>query len=216
MKHEINIKHYLKIKNIIWENIFFNTYITNEVVGASIWFSKENNNIKMRSIHIIIIRITIFINKVCFYVLLLIFYDALMYDKYNSNDIYHHNDNLYSHLICHLFSHFSFPFSHYCSSFGDEISFWNFLYHHVHNHENINQMLYSLLGMKQNCSCREQIRSQAQASPYHVVRYLLSWPLSIRYMSAWTQEGLPTEESPKLKWVKALKESNQRLMNAYL
>jgi len=48
----------------------------------------------------------------------------------------------------------------------------------------------------------------------HVVCYLLSW-----YMSAWTQEGLPAEGTPKLKWVKALKRSNQvinRVMNAYL
>jgi len=35
-----------------------------------------------------------------------------------------------------------------------------------------------------NCSCREQTRSQTQESPYHVVRYLLSWPLPTRYMSA--------------------------------
>jgi len=41
--------------------------------------------------------------------------------------------------------------------------------------------------------------NQAQASPYHVVRYLLSWSLPDWNMSAWTQEGLPTEESPKLK-----------------
>ena len=31
-----------------------------------------------------------------------------------------------------------------------------------------------------NCSCREQIRSQTQESPYHVVRHLLSWPLPTR------------------------------------
>jgi len=35
-------------------------------------------------------------------------------------------------------------------------------------------------------------------------------------MSVWTQEGLPAEATPKLKWVKTLKRSNQWLMNAYL
>jgi len=33
----------------------------------------------------------------------------------------------------------------------------------------------------------------------HVVRYLLSWPVLGWYMSAWTQEGLPAEGTPKLK-----------------
>jgi len=55
-------------------NLFFNTLITDEVINASIWFNKENNNIKMSNIHMAIIRITItiFISKVCFYVLLII------------------------------------------------------------------------------------------------------------------------------------------------
>jgi len=33
----------------------------------------------------------------------------------------------------------------------------------------------------------------------YVVRYLLSWLLPGWYMSAWTQEGLPAEGTPKLK-----------------
>ena len=67
-----NIKHCLKIKSIICENLFLNTLITNEVINASIWFRKEITNIKMSSIHMVIIIITIFISKMCFYVLLLI------------------------------------------------------------------------------------------------------------------------------------------------
>jgi len=38
-------------------------------------------------------------------------------------------------------------------------------------------------------------------------------------MFAWTQEGLPTEGTPKLKSTKALRKSNQvikEVMNAYL
>jgi len=47
--------------------------------------------------------------------------------------------------------------------------------------------------------------SQAQASPYYVVRYLLGWLLPCLYISVWTQKGLPAEETLKLKWVKTLK-----------
>jgi len=50
---------------------FFNTLITKEVVNASIWFSKENNNIKISSIHMAVIRIIIFISKMCFYLLII-------------------------------------------------------------------------------------------------------------------------------------------------
>ena len=41
--------------------------------------------------------------------------------------------------------------------------------------------------------------SQAQASPYYVVRYLLGWLLPCLYISVWTQKGLPAEETLKLK-----------------
>jgi len=47
--------------------------------------------------------------------------------------------------------------------------------------------------------------SQAQAPPYHVVRYLLRWPHPGWYMTVWTHKGLPAERTPKLKWVKTLK-----------
>ena len=46
------------------------------------------------------------------------------------------------------------------------------------------RMFVSCPTMGANCSCKEQTRSQTQESPYHVVRYLLSRPLPIRYMSA--------------------------------
>ena len=65
-----NIKHCLQIRNIIYDNIFLYTPITNEVINAFILFNKEHNNIKMSDIHMAIIKNIIFINKMCFYVLL--------------------------------------------------------------------------------------------------------------------------------------------------
>jgi len=44
-------------------------------------------------------------------------------------------------------------------------------------------------------------------------------PLPGWHMSAWTQEGLPAEGTPKFKSAKALKKSNQvikEVMNAYI
>jgi len=43
------------------------------VINTSIRFNKENNNIKMSSIRMAIIKIIIFISKMCFYVLFIIF-----------------------------------------------------------------------------------------------------------------------------------------------
>ena len=67
-----NIKHCLNIKNIICENLFLYTPITNEVINASILFSKENNNIKMSGIHVTIIKNTIIIRKMCSCVLFIL------------------------------------------------------------------------------------------------------------------------------------------------
>ena len=43
------------------------------MINTSIRFNKENNNIKMSSIRMAIIKIIIFISKMCFYVLFIIF-----------------------------------------------------------------------------------------------------------------------------------------------
>jgi len=76
------------------------------------------------------------------------------------------------------------------------------------------------LGLRARCSCREQTRKvRHKCHLTYAVRYLLSWPLSGWYMSAWTKEGLPVEGTSKLKSAKALKKSNQVIngvMNAYL
>ena len=121
------------------------------MINVSICFSKENNNIKMSNIHMTIIRITIFISKMCFYV--------LVYNKYNSNGLYHCNGNIYFQLFVNIFTSSFSLFHIIVPLLVTKCVFGYFFYNHVHNqyhdhdHENINQMLlHSLMGMEQNQS----------------------------------------------------------------
>jgi len=77
---------------------------------------------KMSSIQMAMIKITIFISNMCFYVLLIIF-NMLWCMTSTTHDLYHHNDNIYFHLICHYFHLFLFSFSHYCSTSDDKMYF---------------------------------------------------------------------------------------------
>jgi len=129
--------------------LLFNTLTINEVINASICFSKENNNIKMSSIHMAIIRITIFIRKMYFYVLLIIC--KMLWCTINTTQM-----AFTIVMIIYTFIFLSI-FWHYFATSSDKMCLWNFLYNHVHNqyhdhnHENINQMLlHSLLGIEYN------------------------------------------------------------------
>lgn len=88
----------------------------------------------MSDIHMTIIKITIFIRQVCFYILLFIFkilwctISTTLMDFITAMIIY----------IFVLFSiifTFSFFLTYYRSTSDDKMSLWNFLYDYVHNHD---------------------------------------------------------------------------------
>jgi len=125
------------------------------VINDSIWFGKEDNNIKMSIIHMSIIKITIFINKVYFYVLLIIC-RMLWYTTSTTQMTFTIVMIIYTFILfANIFTFLFSIFSHYYATSGDKMCLWNFLYNHVHNqyhdHENINQMLlHSLIGIEHN------------------------------------------------------------------